>query len=258
MHRPTIGIISNRYQIENRYPVYAAGGHYVESVAEIMGATPIVIPSLPDAHELGHLMALCDGFILTGGRPNVHPRHWGEELTDAHGAMDEDRDGVALPLVTACVEQGLPIFGVCRGFQEMAVAYGSSLHPEIRDLPGRMNHRMPPDEQDLDIIFQPRHSVSVSAGGPFAEIFGATEVMVNSLHGQGVESAGQRVTIDGRAEDGTAEALFIKGAPGFALGVQWHAEYKAASDPVNRALFEAFGRAAEAHLAQKQRRAVTV
>jgi len=183
--------------------------------------------------------------VFTGGRPNVHPEEYGEPETEAHGTFDRDRDALALPLIRACVAQGLPILAICRGFQEMNVALGGSLHPEIRDLPGRDNHRMPPDGT-LEEKFAMRHVVTVTEGGPFHRIFGATEVMTNSLHGQGIKKPGARIVVDGHAPDGTPEAIYVQDAPGFALGVQWHPEYQAGLDPVSRPLFEAFGKAAQA------------
>ncbi|MGB1235882.1 MAG: gamma-glutamyl-gamma-aminobutyrate hydrolase family protein, partial [Planktomarina sp.] len=182
---------------------------------------------------------------FTGGRPNVHPCHYGEELTDAHGDIDERRDGLALPLIRALVERGQPFLAICRGFQEMNVAMGGSLDFEIRDLPGRDNHRMPPDGT-IEEKFELRHDVTLTPGGVFTRMLGADVVRTNSLHGQGIREAGPRVVIDGVASDGTAEAIYIKGAKGLAIGVQWHPEYKAAHDPVSRPLFEALGKAARA------------
>ena len=120
---------------------------------------------------------------------------------------------------------------------------GGTLHPEIRDLPGRMNHRMPPDGT-LDEKFALRHAVHFEEAGPYHQLFGARSVMTNTLHGQGIKTAGKRIVIDGRADDGTPEAVYVEGAPGFTLSVQWHPEYQAASDPVSRRLFAAFGQAA--------------
>ena len=170
----------------------------------------------------------------------------------AYEPYDENRDTVALSLSEACVERGLPLFGVCRGMQEMAVAFGCSLHPEIRDLPGRMNHRMPRLENgeihpDPEVVFADRHDVRLIEDGVFVRILGCETIRVNSLHGQGVEKAGPRVVIEGVAEDGTVEAISIKDAPGFALGVQWHAEYDPQRNPINKALFEAFGKAIAAY-----------
>ena len=154
--------------------------------------------------------------------------------TRAHEPYDQNRDALALKLIEACVERGVPLFGICRGFQEMNVAFGGSLHPEIRDLPGRMNHRMPrlPNGEihpDLEVIFADRHDVRLTPGGVFAKLLGAETIRVNSLHGQGILEPGKRVVIEGVAEDDTIEAIAIADAPGFALGVQWHAEHEATS-----------------------------
>ena len=151
-------------------------------------------------------------------------------------------------MIEAAVARGVPLFGICRGFQEMNVALGGSLHPEIRDLPGRMNHRalrlangeINPDPK---VIYAERHDVRLTPGGVFAKLLGAETIRVNSLHGQGILKPGERIVIEGVAEDETIEAIRIDGAPGFALGVQWHAEHVADPNPVNRTLFEAFGAA---------------
>jgi len=168
MRRPIVGIISNFYLLHDDYPAQAT----------------------------------------TGGRPNVHPEEYGHEPTEAHGDFDRDRDRLVLPLIRDCVEAGLPILGVCRGFQEFNVAYGGTLHPEIRDLPGRMNHRMPPDGT-VEEKFALRHEISLTSGGKFARVFGSDKVMVNSLHGQGIEEAGERIVIEGVAPDGTPEAIHV-------------------------------------------------
>jgi len=245
MTRPVIGIIGNHYLIDDHYPTHMGGTMNSEAVAEVACALPLVVPADPRFVTVEDLLDTCDGFLLTGGRPNVHPSEYGEEETEAHGAFDRARDAITLPLVRACVERGQPFFGICRGFQEVNVAMGGTLYPEIRDLPGRMNHRMPPDGT-LEEKFALRHKVTFSEGGPFARLFGATEVMTNTLHGQGIKTPGARIVVDGHAPDGTPEAIYVEGAQGFTLSVQWHPEYRAAEDPVSRPLFEAFGQAAKA------------
>jgi putative glutamine amidotransferase len=240
--RPVVGIIGNSYLINDRYPVHSGGTMNSAAVSEVAGCLPLIIPSDPLYVSVEELLALCDGFLLTGGRPNVHPNEYGEEETPAHGCFDRCRDAITLPLVRACVERGQPFLGICRGFQEVNVALGGTLHPEIRDLPGRMNHRMPPDGT-LEEQFALRHTVAFTAGGPFHRLFGAQEVLTNTLHGQGIAQPGQGIAIDGFAEDGTPEAIYVKDAPGFTLSVQWHPEWNAANDPVSRPLFEAFGAA---------------
>jgi putative glutamine amidotransferase len=243
MRRPVVGIIGNTAFLHETYPVHAGGTMNSEAVAEIAGCVPLIIPADPRFVGVAELLDICDGFLLTGGRPNVHPSEYGEEETPAHGAFDRGRDAITLPLIRACVERGQPFLGVCRGFQEVNVALGGTLHPEIRDLPGRMNHRMPPDGT-LEEKFALRHAVRFSPGGVFARLMGADEVMTNTLHGQGIARPGKGIVIDGHAPDGTPEAIYVGDAPGFTLSVQWHPEWNADQDPVSRPLFRAFGEAA--------------
>ncbi len=243
MRKPVVGIIANPHVIHDTYVVQASGRMNIDAVGTVTGALPVIIPSTPSATDIDTLTSAFDGFVFTGGRPNVHPEEYGHEPTEAHGEFDTERDKLTLPLIRACVDQGLPVLGICRGFQEFNVAFGGTLHPEIRDLPGRMNHRMPPDGT-LEEKFALRHDIALTPGGVFAQVFGSDQVLVNSLHGQGIEAPGERIVIEGYAPDGTPEAIHVKDASGFALAVQWHPEYEAHKDPVSRPLFEAFGQAA--------------
>ncbi len=240
MKRPIVGIIGNSYLINDQYPAHAGGSMNSEAIAEVSDCMPLLVPADPRLVSVAELMETCDGFLFTGGRPNVHPEEYGEAATEAHGAFDRARDAITLPLIRACVERGQPFLGICRGFQEVNVAMGGTLYPEIRDLPGRMNHRMPPDGT-LEEKFALRHAVRFPGGGVFERLFGADCVMTNTLHGQGIKTPGNGIVIEGTAEDGTAEAIYIKDAPGFTLSVQWHPEWNAANDPVSRPLFSAFG-----------------
>ncbi|MDO6458149.1 gamma-glutamyl-gamma-aminobutyrate hydrolase family protein [Celeribacter halophilus] len=251
MTRPVVGIIGNYDILNDSYPAYTGGRMNAEAVAEVSNCMPLLIPAHPNFVCVDELMEVCDGFLFTGGRPNVHPEEYGEKETEAHGAFDRCRDAVTLPLIRACVEKGQPFFGICRGFQEVNVAMGGTLYPEIRDLPGRMNHRMPPDGT-LEEKFALRHPVRLTEGGVFHKLLGASEVMTNTLHGQGIKKPGARIVVEGYAPDGTPEAIYVKDAPGFTLAVQWHPEYRAGEDPVSRPLFEAFGKAVYA-FAEAQR-----
>lgn len=255
MARPIIGILTNSHMVSDTYQIYGSGVINVEAVGSICNALPVLIPSCPQYAHVEDLVERCSGFIFTGARPNVHPNEYGEEATEAHGTFDRGRDGVALPLIRACVERGLPIFGICRGFQEVNVAMGGSLYPEIRDLPGRSNHRMPP-EGTVEEIFALRHAVKFTDGGVFHRVMGAPEVMTNTLHGQGIKDVGARIIVDGVAPDGTPEAIYVEDAPGFTLSVQWHPEWRAAENPVSSALFEAFGDAVHAWDAGEMRPAL--
>jgi putative glutamine amidotransferase len=240
MTRPIVGIIANHYIIGDDYPAYASGKMNAEAIGNVANCVPLMVPADPRFATVEELLQTCDGFLFTGGRPNVHPSQYGEKATKAHGDFDRCRDELTLPLIRACVDRGQPFFAICRGFQELNVAMGGTLYPEIRDLEGRMNHRMPPDGT-LEEKFALRHCVHFSQAGVFKDVVGKQEVMTNTLHGQGIKCAGSRIVIDGIADDGTPEAAYVKDAKGFALAVQWHPEYNAADDPVSRPIFERFG-----------------
>jgi len=248
MRRPVVGIIGNTHMITETFQVHGAGYHSSAAVAEVSCCVPLIIPTDPRLVSINDLLNSCDGFLFTGGRPNVHPDEYGQQATAAHGTFDRCRDRVVLPLIRALTERGQPYLGVCRGFQEINVAFGGTLHAEIRDLPGRMNHRMPPNGTPEE-IFALRQNVRFTEGGVFHRIMGSPRVLTNTLHGQGVDAAGARIVIDGWADDDTPEALYVRDAPGFTLSVQWHPEYKAAADPVSVRLFTAFGDAARAWVA---------
>jgi putative glutamine amidotransferase len=241
-----VGVIGNAHRIENRYATQSVGEKNLRAVAEVANALPLMFAGAPDITDIGALLEVVDGVLLTGARANVHPTRFRTQPHAKHEPYDESRDALALALTEACVTRGVPIFGICRGFQEMNVAFGGSLHPEIRELPGRMNHRMPRLENgeihpDPNVVFADRHEVSLVPGGTFARILGCESIRVNSLHGQGILEPGERIVIEGVAEDGTIEAIRVADASGFALGVQWHAEYDPQRNPINRALFQAFG-----------------
>jgi putative glutamine amidotransferase len=245
-------VIANAYRVEDRFATQMTGERNLRAVAEVAGALPLMFAGCSEITDLGALLDVVDGVILTGARANVHPTHFRTEPHPSHEPYDLSRDGLALALSQACVARGIPLFGICRGLQEMNVAFGGSLHPEIRELPGRINHRMPRLETgeihpDPTVVFADRHDVNLVPGGAFATLLGCETIRVNSLHGQGILEPGERVVVEGLAEDGTIEAIRIADAPGFALGVQWHAEYDPQRNPINRALFQAFGEALVAH-----------
>jgi putative glutamine amidotransferase len=243
-----VGVIGSAHLVDGKFAAQRVGERNLRAVAETAGALPLIFAGSPEITDIGALLDTVDGILLTGGRANVHPVRFGQKADPRHEPYDEPRDALALPLIETCVARGVPLFGICRGFQEMNVAYGGSLHPEIRELPGRLNHRAPRLENgefhpDPKVVFADRHEVRLTPGGVFAKLLDAETIRVNSLHGQGILEPGRRIVIEGVAEDGTIEAIRIADAPGFALGVQWHAEHDAQRNAVNRALFEAFGAA---------------
>lgn len=244
MSRPLIGIASNQSMINDTYIVQATGLRNIEAIVEAADCNAIIIPGDPNAIDTDTLLGILDGVLLTGGRPNVHPSYYGHEETEGHGPFDRGRDDVVLPLTRAAVAAGMPVLGVCRGIQEINVAFGGTLHPEVRDLPGKMNHRMPKDCKDIELIFKKRHKVALTKGGYLERLLGASEIVTNSLHGQACIDLGEGIVVEGVAEDGTIEAISMPSAPGYLLGVQWHAEYEPVVDDVSARIFGAFGEAA--------------
>jgi len=252
--RPVVGIIGNSYHLEDRFYVQIASENNFRAIAEVAGALPVLFAGIPDVTDIATLLDTVDGVLLTGARANVHPDLFGETATPAYEPFDTNRDTTALALVEICVAREIPLFGICRGFQEMNVAFGGTLHPEIRELSGRMNHRMPRLENgevhpDIDYVFSDRHDVLLTPGGYFSNLYGKDTIRVNSLHGQGILKSGKRIVVEGVAEDSTIEAIRVAEASGFAVGVQWHAEYDPQRNPVNKKLFEDFGKALKARKA---------
>ena len=175
MNRPVVGVIGNTHMVENRFAVQMVGERNLRALAEVTGALPLMFAGLPGVTDIGTLLSTVDGILLTGARANEHPTRFKTEPHPRHEPYDEGRDALALDLVNICVERSIPIFGICRGLQEMNVAMGGSLHPEIREIPGRMNHRMPrlptgevhPDPQ---VVFADRHDVQLAPDGVFARV----------------------------------------------------------------------------------------
>ena len=237
--KPVVGVIGNAHRVEYRFAVQSVGESNLRAVAEVSGGLPLMFAASSEITDIGALLDAVHGILLTGAPANVHPARFNVPPSEKHEPYDIQRDEVALELAEACVARGIPLFGICRGLQEINVAFGGSLHPEIRELPGRMNHRMPRLENgeihpDPAVVFADRHDVDLVPDGTFARILGRTKIRVNSLHGQAVLEPGKRVVVEGVADDGTIEAIRIARAPAFALGVQWHAEHDPQRNPINR------------------------
>jgi putative glutamine amidotransferase len=221
---------------------HTAGYRYVEAV-RLAGCLPLVVPAASE-EEIDALLDLADGIFLTGSPSNVHPRHFAEAVHDPSLPLDEARDAWTLKLIPRALACGLPLLAICRGFQEMNVALGGSLHQAVHEAvhEGLSDHRAPPGEPE-STRYGPAHSVQIAPGGLLARLHGAPEAVVNSVHGQGVRQLAPGLRIEALAPDGLVEAFTVDGAPGFNLGVQWHPEYRAAENPFSMALLAAFGAA---------------
>jgi putative glutamine amidotransferase len=226
------------------HPFQMAGKKYVDAV-RLAGCLPLIVPSVdPDkaSDELDELLALADGVLLTGSQSNVHPSHFGEDVHDESLPLDRVRDHWTLPLIPKAIALGMPLFAICRGFQEANVALGGSLHQAVQEQAGLHDHRAAKD-QPVEIQYGLSHEVEVVPGGLLERLLGDRPFQVNSLHGQGIKRMAPGLRIEAVAHDGLIEAFTISQARGFALCVQWHPEWRAADNPVSMALLGAFGRA---------------
>jgi putative glutamine amidotransferase len=229
---------------ERSMPFLVLGDKYARAVKVNADAQPVLF-ALADSDQIDGLLALVDGVMLTGSPSNVHPTRFGAALADPTLMLDEARDALTLDLVRACVAQGVPLLGICRGFQEINVALGGTLHQQVHHLPGHQDHRESPDGS-YEQQYGPSHSVHFEKDSAFARWAGGQEAVVNSVHGQGVDRLAQGLRALGHAPDGLVEAFEVTGAKAFAYAVQWHPEWKTSSNPFYAAIFKAFGEACRA------------
>jgi len=242
--KPVVLLAADNRQIDGQR-FHAAGDKYVAAVADVADAVPLLLPSLGEEMELDTLLDLADGILLPGAVSNVHPHHFDESVLDPSLPLDPERDGMTLRLINAAVSAGIPLMGICRGFQEINVAFGGRLHQAVHDVEGYADHRES-DAPSMDVKYGQTHMVSTVAGGVLADITGLDEFKVNSLHGQGVARLGAGLVAEAYAPDGLVEALRIDNAKTFALAVQWHPEWDVLNTPAYLSIFRAFGAACRA------------
>ncbi|MRW86126.1 gamma-glutamyl-gamma-aminobutyrate hydrolase family protein [Pseudoduganella sp. FT26W] len=224
---------------------------YVAAVADGARCTPLIVPALGAATDFEALLAVADGVMLTGSHSNVHASLYGEEVRDPSLPQDAARDATTLPLIRAVIKRGIPLLAICRGFQEVNVALGGSLHQAVHAVPGMADHREH-KEDSLDQQYAPSHRVLLDPGGRMAQMLGgAAEIQVNSLHGQGINQLAPGLAIEARADDGLVEAYRVADAKGFTLAVQWHPEWRFSENPDAVKLFRAFGDACRAYKANR-------
>jgi putative glutamine amidotransferase len=218
------------------------GEKYARAILDAAGGIPLVIPALAEELGLSELLDRLDGILFTGSPSNVEPHHYGGTPSAPGTLHDPARDATTLPLIRRAVESGVPAFGICRGFQEMNVAFGGTLHQRVHEIVGNLDHR-DDESQPLEVQYGPAHEVTLEPGGVLRALAGRDHIEVNSLHSQGIDRLGERLVVEARAPDGLIEAFRVADAPRFALAVQWHPEWKVMTNPFSCALFAAFGAA---------------
>lgn len=225
----------------HQMPFLLLGDKYARAVKVGAQAQPVMFP-LAEPDQISELLSMVDGVMLTGSPSNVHPSHFDEDVADPTLPLDPARDSLTLALVRACVHEGVPLLGVCRGFQEINVALGGTLHQRVQEVPGLMDHREPKGAP-FDEQYAPRHAVHFKPGSVFETWAGGPQAEVNSLHGQGINRLADGLEALAHAPDGVVEAFAVKGAHTFAYAVQFHPEWRCWETPFYTAIFEAFGHA---------------
>ena len=225
------------------HPFHMVGEKYARAVMEAAGAAPLLIPALAEELRFDELLQRLDGLLFTGSPSNVEPHRYQGPPSVPGTLHDPARDATTLPLIRKAVGAGVPVFGICRGFQDMNVAFGGTLHQRVHEVQGFLDHR-DDETQPLEVQYGPAHDVTLEPGGVLRSLSANDRVRVNSLHSQGIERLGSELAIEARAPDGLIEAFRVARAPGFALAVQWHPEWQVMSNSFSRALFAAFGQAA--------------
>lgn len=242
MKHPVIGIPCCRWWLKESQFFHLVGEKYVRAAVGA-GGLPLLLPALGAQTPLTQLLELVDGLLFTGSPSNIEPHYYGAASVDGD-FNDPERDATTLPLIRAAIDAGVPVLGICRGFQEINVALGGTLHRKVHEEPGMSDHRDPGGT--LDEMYALAHPVRFVDGGVLQALSGRSEAQVNSLHGQGIARLAPALQAEAHAPDGLVEAFSVKGARGFALAVQWHPEWQYQDNPLSLAILEAFGKACAA------------
>ena len=247
--RPLIGIPADRRKLA-LHPFHVVGEKYARAVLDAAGGLPLLIPSLAEELGMDELLERLDGLMFTGSPSNVEPHHYSGPASAPGTLHDPARDATTLPLIRKAVAAGIPVLGICRGFQEMNVAFGGTLHQRVHEVEGKLDHR-DDESQPLEIQYGPAHEIMLEAEGKLRALAGSERITVNSLHSQGIDRLGAALAAEAHAPDGLVEAFRVRDAQRFAMAVQWHPEWQAMSNPFSRALFAAFGAAAREYMRTK-------
>jgi putative glutamine amidotransferase len=250
MQRPLIAIAADT-RFHDGYTWHGSPQTYLEAAAAVAGTTPLIVPAFGGRIDLDAVLDAVHGVMATGSKTNVHPSHYSVPPSAAHEPYDEARDATSIPLLRRAIERGIPVLAICRGFQELNVAFGGSIATEIQELAGKIDHRAAVSDDQAE-RFKIHQDVFVREGTCLASILDAGAVKVNSLHRQGVERLGTGLAVEASAADGTIEAVSVTGAKAFAVGVQWHPEYWAKTDAPSGKILKAFGDAVRQHASSKR------
>jgi putative glutamine amidotransferase len=248
--RPVIGIPADR-RMHGAHPFHQVGEKYIRAITDCVDGIPLPIPVLAEQLDVDELLGIFDGILFSGSPSDIEPHHYAGTPSAPGTLHDAERDALTLPLARRALETGVPVFAICRGFQELNVALGGSLHQKVAEVPGFHSHKENPDDP-LDEQYGPSHDIVLVEGGLLHRLLGRATVAVNSLHGQGVARLADGLIVEALADDGLVEAFRVADAPGFNLAVQWHPEWRAAENEFSMAMFKAFAEACRQRAAERQ------
>ncbi|MGI9507763.1 MAG: gamma-glutamyl-gamma-aminobutyrate hydrolase family protein [Geminicoccaceae bacterium] len=252
---PLIGVPACRILAAHGLPIHKVSESYLKGVIDSAAGLPVMLPAIGEQLDPAHIdlwLDATDGLLITGSPSNVDPVHYDGHEARRDSERDPARDATTLPLLRRAIERAVPLLAICRGIQELNVALGGTLFQHVHEVPGRMDHRSDKSKPLPERFDELAHAISLTEGGMLQNILGgASEIDVNTLHGQAIDRPGERVVVEAVAPDGTIEAVSVRDAPGFVLGVQWHPEWRVREDPHSKQLFAAFGDACRAHARDK-------
>ncbi|NNJ73881.1 MAG: gamma-glutamyl-gamma-aminobutyrate hydrolase family protein [Anderseniella sp.] len=236
---------------------HSAGDKYIRALVDCSNAMPIIIPAMDGDLDLEHLLDRLDGVLVTGATSNVHPPRFGAKPSADHEPYDQLRDALTLPLIRAALDRGMPLFCICRGFQELNVVFGGTLDTEVQKKSGHLDHRAA-DSDDIEVRYGPAHPIAIEPASILHSILKKSGTIVNTVHRQAIANLGSGLKVMARAPDGVIEAVTTADDnDNFVLAVQWHPEYQAKDNPDSVRLFQAFGQAMQRYTQLRERTAVS-
>jgi len=240
-HRPVLGVICCNRSIDGQAG-QAVMTRYLNSALRYAEAAGLLIPAMPGLFHAREVAPRIDGLLLTGTPSNLDPKRYGALAEDSLGPFDPDRDEMTSELIAAMLDLGKPVFGICRGLQELNVAFGGTLRRDMAEHPDLLRHHAP-DGVSFEEMFDHIHPVRLEEDGILKRAYGRDALDIVSVHYQGVDALGAGLRVEARAPDGVIEAVSanVNGAP--VLAVQWHPEWKASENPQSQLFFHLLGRA---------------
>lgn len=242
--RPIIGITACNRTVGSEI-AQAVMNRYAMSAMRYGDVGALLIPALPDLMDAAEVVERLDAVMLTGSPSNIEASRYGDD--EGFGPYDNARDEMSLGMVRRMIDVGKPVFGICRGFQEINVALGGTLRRDVSSNDELLRHHSP-EESDLAVMFDHFHDVDLKSGGMLAKATGKERMTVNSVHFQGVSRLAESLAVEAVAPDGIVEAFSARpnGAP--LLAVQWHPEWQTEKNGDSQAFFRLLGQAARGEL----------